>query len=100
VEIVPTSRAYENAHLKGQERILDICRQERAEVYINSIGGKLLYDPAVFLSQGIQLHFLRSRAVSYPQGKAEFVPWLSIMDVLMFNEPSAVRQLLHEMDWA
>ena len=100
VEIVPTSRAYENAHLKGQERILDICQQERADTYINSIGGKSLYDPAEFMSQGIQLRFLRSRPVSYPQGKADFVPWLSIMDVLMFNEPSAVRQLLHEMDWA
>lgn len=100
VEIVGTSRVYENAHLKGQERILDICRQEQADVYINPIGGELLYDPAEFLSHGIQIHFLRSRPVSYPQGKGEFVPWLSIMDVLMFNDPSAVRQLLVQMDLA
>lgn len=98
VEIVATSRAYENAHLKGQERILDICRQERAEAYINSIGGKSLYDPAQFLSQGIQLYFLRTRPVFYPQGKLDFVPWLSILDVLMFNDPSAVRRLLTEID--
>ncbi len=98
VEIVSTSRIYKNAHLKGQERILDICRQERADVYINPIGGESLYDRASFLEQGIKIHFLRSRPVSYPQGKDEHIPWLSILDVLMFNEPSAVRQLLAEMD--
>src|SRR5712692_557565 len=29
VEIVNTSRVYQNKHMKGKERILDICRQER-----------------------------------------------------------------------
>jgi hypothetical protein len=98
VEIVSTSRIYNNEHLKGQERILDICRQERADIYINPIGGVDLYDRAGFLKQGIQLNFLRSGMVSYSQGKSEHVAWLSIMDVLMFNEPSAVRQLLGERD--
>jgi WbqC-like protein family len=98
VEIVSTSRVYKNAHLKGQERILDICLQERADAYINPIGGLDLYDRTSFLEQGIQFSFLRSRPVIYPQGKNEYVPWLSILDVLMFNEPSAVRQLLVEID--
>lgn len=98
VEIVSTSRIYENAHLKGQERILDICRQEQAQVYINPIGGVGLYDRARFSQQGLRLNFLRSRPVPYSQGKGEHVAGLSIMDVLMFNEPTAVRRLLAEMD--
>ena len=98
VEIVSTSRVYQNKHMKGKDRILDICRQERADVYINAIGGETLYDPGSFLKQGIQLKFLRPRLVSYPQGKGEHIPWLSILDVLMFNEPLAVRQMLAEMD--
>lgn len=98
VEIVGTSRIYENAHLKGQERIFDICRQERASVYINPIGGVDLYDRASFSERELSLNFLRSRPVSYSQGKGEHVAWLSIMDVLMFNEPTAVRRLLTEMD--
>ncbi|HEY8036068.1 MAG TPA: WbqC family protein [Methylobacter sp.] len=98
VEIENTSRVYENTHLKGQERILDICRQEQANVYINLIGGRDLYDRASFLEHDIQLYFLRPRPVSYLQGQAEHIPWLSILDVLMFNEPPAVRQLLTEMD--
>lgn len=98
VEIENTSRVYKNTHLKGQERILDICRQEQADVYINLIGGRDLYDQASFLEQDIQLYFLSPRPVSYPQGQAEHIPWLSILDLLMFNEPPAVRQLLTEMD--
>ena len=98
VEIVSTSRIYENAHLKGQERILDICRQEQAHVYINPIGGVGLYDRARFSQQGLRLDFLRSRPVSYAQGKGEHVAGLSMMDVLMFNEPTAARRLLAEMD--
>lgn len=98
VEIVSSSRIYKNTHLKGQERILDICRQERASVYINPIGGVDLYGRASFLEQGTQLYFLRSRPISYPQEKGEHVLWLSILDVLMFNEPSAVRRLLAERD--
>lgn len=98
VEIESTSHAYQNAYLKGQERILDICRQECANVYINPIGGVDLYDRDRFLEQGVQLYFLRPRPVSYCQGKSGHVPWLSILDVLMFNEPAAVRQLLTERD--
>ncbi|WP_333874565.1 WbqC family protein [Methylobacter sp.] len=97
-EIVGTSRIYQNTHLKGQDRILDICRQERADTYVNPIGGVDLYDRAVFLKQGIPLKFLRPGLISYSQGKSEHVPWLSILDVLMFNEPDAIRQLLGERD--
>ncbi|MBO9636811.1 MAG: WbqC family protein, partial [Siphonobacter aquaeclarae] len=43
-EIVPSSTIYANQHLKGPERILDICLQEGASEYINPIGGMELYD--------------------------------------------------------
>lgn len=96
VAIVSTSRIYQNMHLKGQDRILDICLQERADIYVNPVGGVDLYDRAGFLKQGIQLKFLRPGTVSYNQGKSEYVPSLSILDVLMFNQPDAVRRLLGE----
>jgi hypothetical protein len=98
VEMVSTSRVYQNANLKGQERILDICRREGADAYINPIGGVELYDRTNFLEHGVRLQFLQSRTVDYVQGKGEHVPWLSIMDVLMFNKPDTVRRLLTEHD--
>ncbi len=98
VMIENTSRIYHNAQLHGQERILDICKQEQANRYVNPIGGESLYDRASFDAQGVELKFLRSRPLSYPQGKGDFVPWLSILDVLMFNPQPEVRRLLAEMD--
>lgn len=97
-EIVGSTRGYGNAQLHGQERILDICRQEGATRYINAIGGETLYERARFSEQGVELRFLRSRPLHYAQGDAEFVPWLSILDVLMFNPQPQARRLLDEMD--
>ena len=98
VDIVDSSRCYKNSFLKGQERILDICRQERADVYINPIGGTGLYDREIFSQQGVALYFLRPHPLSYIQWGGGHVAWLSMIDVLMFNEPGAVRQLLFQRD--
>lgn len=98
VTIESSSRIYKNTQLKGQERIQDICHQEHAGIYVNPIGGVDLYDRNSFSEQGITLYFLKSHAMSYPQGRGEYVPWLSILDVLMFNEPPVIRQFLTKMD--
>lgn len=90
----PTSRTYGNGHLRGQDRILDICRQEKADVYLNLPGGRALYDPEMFAAANVDLRFLQSSNVSYPQFRCEFVPNLSMLDVLMFNNREAVRRLL------
>lgn len=93
-EVVPTSTEYENSHLKAQERILDICRREGASRYVNPVGGMELYDKPTFAAAGIELFFIQSENVEYPQFGGDFVPWLSILDVLMFNSPAQVHALL------
>ncbi|MCF0050017.1 WbqC family protein [Dyadobacter sp. LJ53] len=93
-EIVPSSMIYQNTHLKGQERILDICKQENASHYINPIGGMELYDKEKFEKEGIKLDFIKSVASPYPQFKNAFVPWLSIIDILMFNDPEHIKEHL------
>lgn len=97
-EIVPSSAIYQNTHLKAQERILDICLQEKAQHYINPIGGMELYDKTVFEEKGIRLNFIKSKPVAYAQFKNEFVPWLSIIDILMFNEVVDIQQFLNEYE--
>jgi len=97
-EIVLTSRIYNNTDLKGPERILDICKQENAQHYINPIGGMELYDKSKFSSQDIRLNFIRSTASAYPQYKNAFVPWLSIIDILMFNDLEKINSLLKEYE--
>jgi len=97
-ELVPSSAVYGNEDLKGPERIMDICVREGAQRYINPIGGVELYDKAAFEAKGIQLSFLRSRLPEYPQFGKPFVPGLSIIDVLMFNDRDAVRAMLDQYD--
>jgi hypothetical protein len=80
--------------LRAQEKVLAICEAVGADCYINPIGGTELYSPDVFASRGIELRFLKSRAFEYRQFDNEFVPWLSILDVLMFNPLAVVRDCL------
>jgi len=51
--------------LPGQERILAICRAIGAETYVNSPGGRALYDPARFSAEGIALRFLSDHRGSF-----------------------------------
>lgn len=95
-EIVPSSEAYENQHLNGEERILDICRQEGATVYLNPMGGVELYDKTRFASAGVELQFVEPNIRPYVQLDDTFTPGLSILDILMFNAPSQVRAHLNE----
>jgi hypothetical protein len=44
--------------LRGQDRVLEICRHFGATEYINSPGGRELYDTAAFAASGIKLRFL------------------------------------------
>jgi hypothetical protein len=96
-EIVPSSDVYNNGDLKAQERILDICLQEKATRYINPIGGMELYDRQRFADAGIELFFIQSKRINYPQFQNEFVPWLSA-DVLMFNDIPTVQGMLKEFE--
>lgn len=93
-EILISSELDKNNDLKGQDKILDICKRLEATEYYNAIGGKELYDKASFARNGIELHFLDTGKVSYSQGKREFIPNLSILDVMMFNELSIVKKFL------
>lgn len=80
--------------LQGKEKVMALCRAVRADTYINLIGGQDLYSKPEFAAQGIELLFLKSRPYEYPQLGAPFVPWLSIIDVMMFNPKEGIRACL------
>ena len=93
-EFVVTGHSYENNDLSGQERVIDICRREGATTYINLPGGQALYDRATFAQSGLDLKFLIPTPVKYKQFGATHVPWLSIIDVMMFNGVDGTKRLL------
>ena len=94
-KLVESSSIYENKSLKGQDRIIDICKKEKAEQYVNPSGGIELYDKSIFKEEGIQLNFLISKKTPYQQFKNEFVPYLSILDIMMFNSVEEINDLLN-----
>jgi len=83
-----------NHSLKSEEKVLDICRAMGATSYINPIGGLELYKKEAFLEKGITLNFIKSVGVQYSQFKEPFVPWLSILDVMMFNTREEIQKYL------
>ena len=92
--IVLSSKEYDNTHLKAQERIISICKKEKADHYINPIGGVELYSKIDFKKDGIVLNFLKSDKDVYRQFDNEFISWLSIIDVMMFNSKGDVKNFL------
>lgn len=83
----------------AENKVIGICKATGADVYVNSSGGMHLYSAANFAEQGITLRFLQAENMTYYQGQQEFVPWLSIIDVLMFCEPEQVKQALNHFTY-
>lgn len=90
-----SSEKYSNTqHLKGQNRLFEICKQNNVHTYINTIAGESLYSKKEFYENDIQLFFLKTLPISYNQSTKNFVPYLSIIDVLMYNAPEKANELL------
>jgi hypothetical protein len=81
--------------LKSQDKVLSLCKKQNAKGYINSIGGTELYDKEVFKQNGIELNFIKSNPIKYKQFNNEFVSWLSIIDVMMFNSKDQMKEYLN-----
>ncbi len=80
--------------LAKTERLIKICKLSSAFTYHNPAGGQLIYDKKDFWVSNIELRFLQTQSIDYTQYGQEFVPFLSIIDVLMFNSVDKVRKFL------
>ena len=78
--------------LKSEKKVMALCKARNASTYINPIGGLELYNKDDFKKEGIELKFLKAYNIQYPQYNNEFVPFLSIIDVMMFNTKEIVQQ--------
>ena len=97
-QILVSSSIAIDHELKNQAKVLALCGAVGANTYVNAIGGIGLYSKADFRKQGVELKFIRSREFEYAQFGDPFVPWLSIVDVMMFNPVEVVRLQLTQFD--
>jgi len=93
-EIILSSSIKKDNELRGQDKVIHINKILGADTYYNAIGGMELYDKLSFAQEGLKLYFLKMAPIEYKQFRNEFVPNLSILDVLMFNSPSETNELL------
>ena len=93
-EIIISSSLGIDHSLKGQDKVIAICKELKATDYYNAIGGQELYSPEEFKKENINLHFISSSPIEYKQFANEFVPWLSILDVMMFNSLEDIHKIL------
>jgi hypothetical protein len=84
--------------IKKVARVLEICAAEKAAVFLNAIGGQELYSKDEFKAYGIDLFFIKTGNIHYPQFSREFYPHLSVIDVLMHNGKQGTKELLNNYE--
>jgi len=94
-----SSKKYKNTKgMDKADRLIEICKQNGAKKYINAEGGIALYSKDYFKKFGIDLFFIKNHIQEYKQFNNEFIPYLSIIDVLMFNSVEQTNNMLDEFD--
>lgn len=97
-KILYSSEITKNSALKAQDKVIDICKNLNANKYINAIGGQELYSKDVFQQNGIELNFIKTNISKYNQFDNEFVAYLSIIDIMMFNAKSDIAEHLDSFE--
>lgn len=69
--------------LSAKDRLISFSHKFGADCYINTPGGRELYNKPDFAKEAVDLRFIDSLPIQYDQGIEEFIPNLSIIDVLM-----------------
>lgn len=92
--VLLSSSVKKNNETKGEERVLELSKCCNATAYFNPIGGIQLYSKENFSANNIDLSFIKANDIVYSQQSTLFVPNLSIIDVLMFNDIEKVKGYL------
>jgi len=93
-----SSKLQKDNELRGQDKVIFICKKLCASHYINSPGGQALYSQDAFQSHEIKLSFISPKPIKYQQFGVNFISNLSIIDVMMFNDPEQCSKLLNNYD--
>ncbi|BAX78898.1 WbqC family protein [Labilibaculum antarcticum] len=79
-----------NADKEKADRLIDITKQFGYKTYVNTVGGRKLYQKEYFKDKGIDLYFIKTGKIEYAQAGNKFIPNLSIIDILMFNDKQTI----------
>lgn len=99
-KIYRSSEIEKNNSLKGQDKIIELCKKFNTDTYINPIGGIEIYSKKKFADAQINLRFIQTRfdTIVYKQFKNDFISGLSFIDVLMFNSAADIQYFLKQYE--
>lgn len=81
------------------EWALNICKKMDAPIhYINPIGGNDFFDTNKYTSNNIDISFQKMTLTEYDQKRESFENGLSIIDVMMFNSPGEINNMLDQFE--
>lgn len=93
--IILSSQIEKDDNLKGQDKVIHICKRMKADRYYNAIGGKDLYQKEIFDNNNIKLYFIKTHPIEYKQYKQDnFIDNLSIIDMMMNLTTDEIGQLM------
>ena len=93
-KILYSSNIKQERNVRKEDRLISIVKELEATEYINAIGGQKLYTKEMFQHKNINLYFLETNIIPYIQFQNDFVPYLSIIDILMFNDLKNIKMML------
>ena len=98
-KIVRSSTLNNDKTLKSQDKIVDIVKYLNGNTYINLEGGRALYSKEDFAQHSIKLQFIKPLPPQpYPQVFPGFIPYLSIIDMLMCVSTEQIRHWINQYE--
>lgn len=77
---------------------LEISDLLNASVYVNPHSGYAIFNEHEYKERGVELQFLKPNLAKYVQRRDGFVPGLSIIDVMMWNDKDRIKKMLLDFD--
>ena len=79
------SSSLSDKNTKKTERVINLCKQAQITHLYDAQGAEKILDKSLFKKEGILIDFQDFKHPKYPQLWGEFVPYLSVID-LIFNQ--------------
>jgi hypothetical protein len=76
------------------ERIMHLCQHFGADIYLSGTGARKYNDETAFARQGIRIVYQQFTSPVYPQLHGDFIPNLSVIDLLFNCGPESAQILM------
>lgn len=79
---------------QSTERLIELCRKTGTDAYLSGSGGKAYMDESRFAAEKLGLKYQHYEHPTYAQRYGGFLPYMSVVDLLMNAGPDSLQVLL------